>query len=352
MVIAACCKEDAIFNPADLSAIPYHPTTYNLQAPAGFPQLEIPSDNPLTVEGIWLGRKLFFDPILSLDSTMSCGSCHLQPGGFTDNLAVSTGVDDIPGRRSSMSLLNVAFHYTGLFWDGRSSSLEDQALLPVEDPIELHESWPNVEAKFRRHAAYPTDFRKAFGINHTSEITRELAVKALAQFERTLISSGQSKYDRYVRGEIFLDDDEFNGMEMFFDVNNDLPDAECAHCHAPPLFTINEFRNNGIEDVRTLDAFPDKGRGEVTGDSLDNGKFKIPTLRNIQYSGPFMHDGRFSTLDEVLDHYNSGGHRQKNTDPLIRPLGLTEVQKQDLLAFISTLVDTTFLQNPEHSSPF
>jgi cytochrome c peroxidase len=251
-----------------------------------------------------------------------------------------------------MSLLNVAFHYSGLFWDGRSETLEDQALLPVEDPVELHESWPNVEAKFRKHPEYPADFRKAFGIDHKSDITRELAVKAIAQFERTLISSGNSKYDRFIRGEIFLDDNEFNGMEMFFDVNNDLPDAECNHCHAPPLFTINEFRNNGIEDVSSLDAFPDKGRGEVTGDSLDNGKFKIPTLRNIRFTGPFMHDGRFATLDEVLDHYNSGGHRQKNTDPLIRPLGLTAAQKQDLLAFLETLVDTTFLQNPDHSSPF
>jgi cytochrome c peroxidase len=251
-----------------------------------------------------------------------------------------------------MSLLNVTFHYSGLFWDGRAATLEKQALQPVEDPVELHESWPNVEEKLRRHPAYPEDFRRAFGITQKSAITRDLAVKAIAQFARSLVSSGQSKYDRFVRGEIFLSDSEFNGMEMFFDVNNELPDAECNHCHAPPLFAINEFRNNGIEPVRFLNEFPDMGRGEVTGDSLDNGKFKIPTLRNIQFSAPYMHDGRFSTLEEVLDHYNSGGHRQLNTDPLIRQLGLTEAQKRDLLAFLNTLMDTTFLQNPAYSNPF
>ncbi|HLF62145.1 MAG TPA: cytochrome c peroxidase [Saprospiraceae bacterium] len=346
------CDEDPVIDPGDLSDIPYQPTAYVLDRPSGFPQLEIPSDNPLTVEGIWLGRKLFFDPIVSADSTMSCSSCHLQGGNFTDNLKVSTGVDGIPGRRSAMSLLNVAFHYSGLFWDGRSPGLEEQALLPIEDPIELHESWPNVEEKLRRHPVYPADFRRAFGINHTSEISRDLATKAIAQFERTLISSGQSKYDRFMRGEIFLDDSEFNGMEMFFDVNNELPDAECNHCHAPPLFAINEFRNNGIEPVSSLAEFPDKGRGEVSGDSLDNGKFKTPTLRNIEFTAPYMHDGRFKNLEEVLDHYNSGGHRQKNTDPLIRPLGLTPAQKQDILAFLRTLADTTFLNNPDHSNPF
>lgn len=352
LALILACGEEPIIDPGDLSDIPYSPTPYLLERPAGFPQLEIPPENPMTVEGVLLGRKLFFDPILSVDSTMSCSSCHLQQGNFTDNLATSTGVAGTAGRRSSMSLLNVAFHYSGLFWDGRAETLEEQALLPVEDPVELMENWPNVEAKLRRHADYPADFRKAFGIRNKSDINRELAAKAIAQFERTLISSGQSKYDRFIRGEIFLDDDEFNGMEMFFDVNNELPDAECSHCHAPPLFTINEYRNNGIEPITALADFMDRGIGEVTGDSLDYGKFKIPTLRNIEFTAPYMHDGRFATLEEVLQHYNSGGHRQKNTDPLIRPLGLSPAQIQDLLAFIRTLQDTTILQNPAFGSPF
>jgi cytochrome c peroxidase len=143
-----------MIDPGDLTDIPYQPIPYVIHPPEGFPILEIPKDNPLTLDGIFLGRKLFFDPILSADSSMSCSSCHLQNGNFTDNLAVSTGVAGTQGRRSAMSLLNVAFHYSGLFWDGRSESLEEQALLPVEDPIELHESWPNVEEKLRRHPTY------------------------------------------------------------------------------------------------------------------------------------------------------------------------------------------------------
>lgn len=348
----ACCDDDTMFDPGDLSDIPYQPTPYVLERPQGYPQLEIPANNPLTVEGILLGRMLFYDPILSADSTMSCGSCHLQGSNFTDNLAVSTGIDGIPGHRSSMSLLDVAFHYNGLFWDGRSASLEEQALLPVEDPIELHESWPNVERKLRQHSTYPEAFRKAFGIDHTSELTRELAAKALAQFERTLVSSGESKFDRYQRGEIFLSDSEYNGFAMFFDLDDAIPDAECGHCHALPLFTINEYRNNGIEPIGSIFEFPDNGRGLVTGEDADNGKFKVPTLRNIEFSAPYMHDGRFATLMDVINHYSSGGHRQANTDGFIYPLNLTESQKQDLLAFLLTLSDTNFLQNPAHSNPF
>lgn len=348
----ASCDDDPVFDPGDLSDIPYHPTPFTLERPQGYPQLEIPADNPLTTEGIKLGRMLFYDPILSADSTMSCGSCHHQGSSFTDNLGVSTGVDGLAGHRSAMSLIDIAYHYTGFFWDGRVESLEEQALFPVEDPIELHESWPNVERKLQQHPAYPEEFRKAFGIHHTSDITRELAAKALAQFERTLVSSGQSKFDRYGRGEIFLSDSEQNGYDMFFDFNGDLPDAECAHCHAQPLFTTTEYLNNGIEPIGSVLEFPDMGRGMITGIEFDNGKFKVPTLRNIEFTAPYMHDGRFATLEEVIDHYASGGHRQSNTSGFIYDLKLTQQQKQDLLAFLLTLSDTTFLQNPAHSNPF
>lgn len=350
-LIAGCGKEP-IVDPGDLADIPYKPTPYVVPVPPGFPAMEIPPDNPLTVEGIWLGRKLFYDPILSADSTMSCASCHAQDMNFTDNLPVSPGITGALGRRSSMSLLNVAFHYDGFFWDGRSPTLEEQALLPVEDPVELHESWPNVEAKLRRHTVYPSDFRKAFGITHSSQITRDLAVKAIAQFERTMVSSGMSKYDRFVRGEVFLTDSEYNGYDMFFDLSSDFPDAECAHCHAPPLFTTNEFRNNGIEPIGSIFDFGDKGRGEVTGDPADFGKFKTPTLRNIEFTAPYMHDGRFTTLMEVLDHYNSGGHRQENTDGFIYRLRLTQQEKLDIISFLMTLSDPDFLTNPDFSNPF
>ena len=149
----------------DLTDIPYEPVDYELVVPCGFPTMEIPADNPLTVDGVQLGRFLFYDPILSADSTMSCASCHLPSGVFTDNLAVSTGIDGIAGTRSSMSLLNVGYFYNGLFWDGRASTLEEQALLPVEDPIEMHNTWPNVVAKLQVHENYPKMFRKAFGID-------------------------------------------------------------------------------------------------------------------------------------------------------------------------------------------
>ncbi|MDX1476421.1 MAG: cytochrome c peroxidase [Saprospiraceae bacterium] len=352
LVLSAGCGEDPFVEPGDLEHIPFGATPYTPQIPQGFPQLEQPASNPMTVEGVWLGRKLFFDPILSRDSTMSCSSCHLQASGFTDALPVSEGVDGIAGKRSAMSLINAGFMYNGLFWDGRAASLEEQALLPVEDPIELHDTWDNVEAKLQRHPDYPADFRRAFGIRDKEEITRDLTVRAIAQFERTLISTGQSRFDQFMRGEIFLEENEFNGFEMYFDISGELPDAECAHCHAAPLLTTNGFRNNGIEDVATIDDFPDLGLGAVTGDRFDNGKFKIPTLRNIEYTAPYMHDGRFATLEEVIEHYNSGGFRVENTDPLIRPLGLTEQQKADLLAFLLTFSDTTFLTKEAFSNPF
>ncbi|MDX1409944.1 MAG: cytochrome-c peroxidase, partial [Saprospiraceae bacterium] len=209
------CGDEPVVDPGDLEDIPYDATPFTPEIPQGFPQLEQPSSNPMTVEGVWLGRKLFFDPILSRDSTMSCSSCHLQSDGFTDGLAVSEGVDGIAGKRSAMSLINAGFMYNGLFWDGRASSLEEQALLPVEDPIELHDTWENVEEKLRGHPDYPADFRRAFGIRDRSEIDRDLAVRAIAQFERTLISTGNSRFDRFMRGEIFLEENEFNGFEMY-----------------------------------------------------------------------------------------------------------------------------------------
>ncbi|NND33679.1 MAG: hypothetical protein HKN76_13910 [Saprospiraceae bacterium] len=325
-----------------------------IRGPEGFPQMPVPPENPTTVEGIELGRRLFYDPILSADFTMSCASCHLPKGNFTDNLAVSDGIDGISGRRSSMSLLNIGFADQGLFWDGRAATLEDQALLPVEDTIELHNTWPEVVARLQEHKDYPLLFRKAFGINHAGEITKELAARAIAQFERSLVSSGNSKFDRFFRGEVELNDEEYLGYVLFFDLDADIPDAECGHCHNAPLFTVNDYFNNGIENVADLNSFPDRGRGEVTGDQFHNGQFRAPTLRNITLSAPYMHDGRFASLDEVLNHYNDGGGDQVviNKDPLIRKLRLDEVQKEALISFLNTLTDTSFIQDPRYQDPF
>lgn len=338
----------------DLTGIEYNPTSINLSVPDYFPAVEdfIPADNPMTAEGIELGRHLFYDNILSVDSTLSCSSCHLPGGAFTDNTAFSVGVKGELTPRSSMALINAIYFSNGLFWDGRSQSLEDQALLPVEDLIELHEEWPNVEVKLQRHATYPEMFRKAFGIDSKEDITRDLAVKAIAQFERTLIS-GNSRYDQWQRGEYQPNDEEIDGFLMFFDrADGALPDAECAHCHNEPLFTTDEYFNNGLDEAENFEDFADIGLGGVTNKPSDNGKFRAPTLRNIEFTAPYMHDGRFQTLEEVIDHYNSGGQPADNKDPLLHNLGLTEEQKQNLIAFLKMLSDEDFVNNPDFQSPF
>jgi cytochrome c peroxidase len=354
LFVVACGDDTPIIDPMDedLTEIPYNPTDFEVNLPIKFPKLEIPNDNPLTIEGIDLGRHLFYDPILSVDSTMSCSSCHLPAGSFTDNRRVSLGVTGETGRRSSMSLLNIGLYYNGFFWDGRSDVLEEQALLPIEDPIELHDTWPNVEKKLRRQPLYQEKFRRAFGIERSSEITKELAGKAITQFERTLVSSGNSKYDKIQAGQAIYTEQELMGFDMFFDLNPFLPDAECGHCHNAPLFTTNEYINNGLDPVESLMDFADFGRGEVTGKLIDNGTFRVPTLRNIQFTAPYMHDGRFQTLREVINHYNSGGFHADNTNPLIRPLGLTEDQIDALISFINTLSDPDFVNNPTYSNPF
>lgn len=338
----------------DLSDIPYSPQSFAITKPDGFPSMFIPADNPMTVAGIELGRHLFFDPILSADSTMSCSSCHFPSLSFTDGVATSVGIDGVSGVRSSMSLANIGYAEKGVFWDGRSNTLEDQALIPIEDPIELHDTWENVESKLRAHPSYPEMFRKAFGIVDRSDITKELAAKAMAQFERTLISSN-SKYDKVVfQGLAAFTDSEARGLGMYTDAQGGLPDAECAHCHALHLGTSDDYFNNGLDSVGSLTEFIDLGLGGVTQDTFDNGKFRAPTLRNIALTAPYMHDGRFETLEEVIDFYNESPNHTNasNVDVNIRPLELTEQQKQDLVNFLHTLTDTIFTQNPAFQSPF
>jgi cytochrome c peroxidase len=372
LLLEACSKNNGggSDSDCDLTNIPYNPAAYTIVKPAHFPEIAIPPDNPMTVDGVQLGRRLFYDPILSGDSTQSCSSCHLPAGNFTDNRSVSVGIDGVAGKRSAMALLNIAYANNGLFWDGRSPSLEAQALLPIEDPIELHTTWPNVISKLKQHPEYPGLFRKAFGITGCEQITKELAAKAIAQFERILISSGESKFDRYLQGDQFaLDDEELDGKLMFFDegLNNglQLPDAECFHCHGGLTLTGNQYFNNGLDSIGSLNDFVDKGRGGVTGNPWDNGKFRAVTLRNIAFSAPYMHDGRFQTLGEVLDHYIAGGHNGINEDPFVHPLGFpqqsgttvtytgfTPYHKQALLKFLHALTDTTFINNPDIQNPF
>ena len=329
----ACCEPD----PPEVSKAP---TPYILALPANFPDLPIPPDNPLTVEGVELGRRLFFDPILSADRTQSCASCHQPDNGFTDPRRVSIGIDGIAGTRNAMAIINVGWH-PDLFWDGRDKSLEDQARRPIPDPIEMNLSWTEAVQRLERHQEYPQLFEAAF---ETDTISEDLVVKAIAQFERTLISAN-SKYDR--RAEEPLSESEQRGFNIFFSEKGD-----CFHCHGTVLFTDNLFHNNG------LDAFSeDVGLGAITAQALDFGKFKTPTLRNIEHTAPYMHDGRFQTLEEVIDFYSEGLKFSRTVDPLMKNveqggIQLTAEEKQDLLAFLKTLSDEEFINNPAFRNPF
>ena len=316
------CGNDAGVRPAEQPA----PTPYELTVPAGFPEPTIPPDNLLTLEGIALGKRLFADPILSVDSTIACASCHLPAHAFSDPQPFSQGVGGVTSR-NSMPLFNVLWN-SSFFWDGRAASLEDQALEPVQRPVEMGEDWDRVVAKLERHAEYPALFARAFG---DAPINRQLVVQAIAQFERTLISA-DSKYDRWLAGQAVFTPEEERGFLLFHTEAGD-----CFHCHVAPLFTDNEFHNNGLD----LDP-PDAGLAALTGKRLDRGKFKTPTLRNVEYTAPYMHDGRFQTLEEVVEHYDSGFHRIALTDPLllVRPnLDLTPADKRALVAFLKTLSD-------------
>lgn len=340
------CKPDAIEDPK----IPVTLTPYDLKIPQFFPQMNIPSDNPLTNEGVALGRKLFYEKLLSRNNSMSCGSCHNQSLAFSDNeRQFSTGIDGIEGNRNAQAIINLGFnlHY---FWDGRATTLEEQALEPVPNPIEMHQSWIQAVSKLKSNTDYVNRFKLVFG---TEQFDSTHVAKALAQFMRTLIS-GNSRFDRYRRGEINLTFSELNGLVLF---NSDASDVtsggDCFHCHSLDgglLTTDNRFHNNG------LDAVPlDFGRELVTGDPSDRAKFLTPTLRNVALTAPYMHDGRFNTLMEVVNHYNSGGVASPTIDPLMKNVGdglnLTLSEKNDLIAFLRALTDSTFLNNPAFSDP-
>lgn len=314
--------------------------TYVEISAEGFPTMEIPNDNPTSDLGIALGRRLFYDPILSRDSSMSCGSCHQQKFNFSDGgKSLSFGVDGLAGNRNTPSLPNAGW-LSHSFWDGRAATLEDQAFKPVTNPIEMDLTWQEAEKRLNRHADYPTWFEQAFG---TSQIDSTLIVQAIAQFERTFISN-QSKYDLFLADKIELSDDEEAGFALFFSEK-----AECFHCHGTIQMTDQDFRNIGLES-----EYSDFGLAGVTGQPTDIGKFKTPSLRNVEFSAPYMHDGRFATLDEVLKFYSDSIQFHINIDPLMRVGGfdLTEEEQSQLIAFLMTLSDTAFINNPAFSNPW
>lgn len=374
-IIIACDPKNDTLGPLSpnenegrLDSIPYQPQAYQFPQINGLPAMQIPSFNPVTVDGVKLGRYLFYEKMLSLDSTISCASCHQQDKAFTDGQAFSSGVDGTLSTRSSMSLINIGYSWRpnnahNFMWDGKFRHLEDQVLAPIENPLEMKNTWEEVERRLKEHPHYPRLFRKAFGINNKSEINRDLAAKAMAQFMRTL-NSAYSKYDSVEWANFnYFTDAQQRGYELFLgDVGGSavLYDAECAHCHSFSrnfaTFARNNYSNNGLTTAATLFDFPDFGLGGVTGVASDNGRFKEVTLRNIELTAPYMHDGRFATLEEVLDHYVSGGHPSDNvateltTAPTLRTLNAA--QKSDIIEFLKTLTDRTIVNSTEWSDPF
>ncbi len=326
-------------------------TPFSINIPMGFPQVAVPEDNPLTVEGIALGRMLFYDPILSRDSTQSCSSCHNAEFAFTDHgKKYSVGIDKKEGKRNSMPVANLLWQ-SEFFWDGRATTLHQQALMPIEDPLEMHETLPRVVAKLNRQPRYQAAFKAAFGSKKASEETIGMA---LEQFMYTFIS-GNSKFDRVMRGTETFTAAEQRGLQLFngeSNPNNPVRGADCFHCHGGTLFSNFTMSNNGLDSV-----FTDLGYGKVTGRATDNGKFKVPSLRNVAVTFPYMHDGRFQTLRQVIEHYNTGVVvHSPNLDPsmigFVHGLGLSQQDISDLIAFLETLTDESFLNNPAYASPF
>jgi cytochrome c peroxidase len=315
-----------------------------------FPPLKAPATLKTDSLLVDIGRYLFYDPILSSDSTISCSSCHIQSRAFSDNSKrFSTGVNDSSTTRNSMPLFNLAWN-SHFFWDGRVTSIEEQVLHPVRSINEMNLSWTEAENRISSSAFYRLKFEKL-----NLKIDSLSIAKAIAQFEITIVSDN-SKFDSVIRGETKFTEIEREG----FLIVNDQSQGDCLQCHptdAGSLGTTLEFTNNGISQVDNLKEYPDFGYWINTKDSTDIGKFKTPTLRNIMLTDPYMHDGRFSTIEEVLDHYNKNLQPTLNIDPKMRyasahGANLNEEQISAIIAFLHTLTDKALLSDPALSNPF
>jgi len=325
LFIGACKKNDSGNTDG-----PYNPTYISLNAPQGWPapETDIFAGNRLTEEGFQLGKKLFYDGRLSKDGNFPCASCHQQFAAFaTYDHDFSHGFNNSFTTRNAPALFNLAW-MTKLHWDGGINHIEVQPLAPITAQNEMAETIDNVLSKLRSDAVYPGMFKSAFG---NSDITSQRMLKALAQFMGTIISSN-SKYDKVKRGEASFTPNELNGYNFF--------KANCEACHKEPLFTDNSFRNNGLAINPFLNDF---GRMRVTNDRNDSLKFKVPTLRNIMLTFPYMHDGRIYSIGQVIDHYRTGIiTTQPTLDPLlVNRIAITNNEKNDLIYFLNTLSDTT-----------
>lgn len=324
------------------------PQAAKLQVPGNFPLAEEHPDNPMTIEGIELGRKLFYDVRLSGNNKISCASCHRQDLAFSDGLALSNaGVSGAALQRHAPALFNLAWSKNGLFWDGGSKNLESQAFGPLTAVDEMHQDLYQLERELKQVPEYVTAFKLVFG----EEIRSANVAKALSQFQRTLISAG-SRYDQYRRSEKegSLTTMELEGMQVV--------GRKCKGCHSGEMFTDDAYHNNGLDN-----SFSDEyegtfqGRFRVSFDPADIGKFKTPSLRNVALTAPYMHDGRFKNLDQVLDHYQSGVKLTATTDPFVLQnsgqagIPMTAFEKEAILAFLGSLSDYEFIHNKKISNP-
>jgi cytochrome c peroxidase len=312
----------------------------------------IPDDNPMSRDGVRLGQFLFYDPILSGDSTISCSSCHQQAYAFSDaGNRFSTGITETPLKRNTLPLFNLAW-YSRFGWDGKEQKLEHQIMHPVRLADEMGNSWTQVAEKLEQHPFYKNQFTATFG---NMPIDSVLVGKAIAQFLRTLVSA-DSKLDRAIEGRAILTEDEFTGFEIYLDQTR----GGCVHCHPADdggLITDLQFSNNGLDSLSGGQSFTDAGLGGISGKAMDMGKFRNMSLRNIGFTAPYMHDGRFKTLEEVLAFYAESHSTSPTLDSRIvflrkhpRPLSKTE-QKQ-IIAFLLTLNDSSFIGNPAFGNPF
>jgi cytochrome c peroxidase len=314
--------EDGAPPPVPADTLPARLAVHDV--PLGLPPRVVPPDNPLTEARVQLGRRLFFDPILSADRTVACASCHRPERGFSSGEARPRGVQGRQGRRRAPTLLNRAYG-TAFFWDGRSTNLEEQALRPIEDPDEMGARLPEVVQRLRDHPGYKARFAEAF----PDGVTAANLGRALAGFERVLLR-GDSPVDRFVlRAEAdALTQPERQGLWLYESK------GRCWRCHSGPNYTDEQFHNTGVGWGKEP---PDLGRFAVTGRDGDRGKFKTPTLRGAALTAPYMHDGSLRTLEEVVDFYNRGGGANPNRDPVLEPLGLSPDEVRALVAFLKAL---------------
>ena len=303
--------------------------------------------NPLTKEGVELGRQLFYDPALSRNGKVSCATCHQQEKAFSDGQAISAaGVTGKRLLRHVPSLVNLAW-MNGLFWDGGAKDLESVSFGPLTHPDEMGQDLKILTHKLQQHPQYPQLFKKAFG---SDSVTAATIGRALAQFQRNLISAG-SRYDKYTRKE---DGGELNEMEL---QGLTLVKKHCSSCHATDLFTDNSYYNNGLDSVFSSESEElAYGRGRISGLPADIGKYKVPTLRNIGITAPYMHDGRFATLDEVLEHYRTGVVISPGLAPQLQQhdqpgIPVSTSEKKAIIAFLLTLTDKDFMSNKTYAAP-